>query len=844
MSIEYYQSYHNYFWEWEDAAEVISIPNGNTIAYRMVILNIVKELAPQGLPPFGALILSLIALNPNGDKDIEMVKNIIAHRFSKSQPQFSADENLHGSFDFLKRLQKIDKKYKSGKNKIILLKAIFFDCHNILSLRDSYKIAALYIDSSQAFLEKKEFAVVPPGFRKTIKTLGIINQKFPTVESIIEKMVDLPVQEDPIILEEPNKSEDLIENLSNDPRTFKVGALVKQIWSGLNLPFHKNSPSQMPIGGVSDLTNKGNFDQLLISEYANDDLTFLSRLANNEALFLNRESPPSSNDLKRIILIDVSMRNWGTPKTVAYATMLAIAKHPKSDFECEVFAIGDTVQSIQFESVHDLIHGLQKVEATLNSAKGIEEYFSLFPSNKNREVFLITEKSVPLQNEMSKALSDYGEQINYLIFNDSTGQIDIYKKLKRSKKHIQHLEIPLRRLWEKKPKRKIVARVREKHNFYPILIKPPQESRGIIKTENGEIFLITKDRTLLRYFDKNKGKGSKGWEIVHENLKISSTDFEVGVMHNGEYILLTFNPQNREVRIINLTTKKEKKFYFDSWRKLPRRSFVFKDHSFYHVGFNYDNPTWKIDIEGNIVKLDFDKSYRTMYDKKLKEDLENQTKVHFYHNLLKKLKSVGISEDGRLIFNKHELVVNSGFHIKLEHNSTVKHVATAKMIDDNYFQFPDGSTVELINPGLFILKSSDEANYPFYFPSVLNMSSGIANQKCFAGNEYFRSQPLYEINLKDGGEKSKLEVVKTIKTITGFGLKECKKIADETPHNLQTFFTSKKASLNRYALMDSGADVEIIETNPAFKRQDEIPVQNFFSEYVKPFIQTILNNGT
>ncbi len=842
MLIKYYQSYNHYFWQWEEGAEVIGIPNGNTIAYRMVIVNVINEIAPQGLPPFDALLLSLIALNPNGEKDIEFVKNILGYKFGKSQPQISKDENLHLSFDFLKRLQKIDEIYKSGKNKIILLKALFEDCHNILSLKESKKIAELYIDGSQAFLENKEFAVIPPGFYKAIKTLGILNKKFPTVESIIEKMVDLPETEEPIILEEPFESEDLIDNLVNDSRTFKVGALVKQIWSGLNLPFHKNSPSQMPIGGVSDLTNKGNFDQLLISEYANDDLTFLSRLANNEALFLNRESPPSSNDLRRVILIDVSMRNWGTPKTVAYATMLAIAKHPKSDFECEVFVVGDNVQPIKIDSVHNLIEALQKVEATLNPAKGIEEYFRIFPSNKNREIFLITENSVQHQNEMSKALSEYGEQINYLISNDSTGQIDIYKKLKKSKRHIQHLEIPLGRLWEKKPRIKNVFREREKYDFYPILVKPPQETRGVVKTRNGEFFQITRDRTLLRRFDKHQKVSARGWEIIYENLKISSSDFEIGVMNNGDYVLLIFNPQNKEARIINLNTKKEKKFYFENWRKLSGRSFVFHDQSFYHSR-PYINSTWKIDVDGNIEKIDYKNSHKEIYEKRQKENSENRNSIYFYHNLLKKLKSVGISDHGRLAFNNHELVQRQGNHLKLVHNSKINYAVMAEMIDDNYFQFPDGSTVELINPGLFILKSSDASNYPIFLPSVLNMSSGIANKKCFAGNKFFKSEPLFEIILNKSGSE-KMAIIKTIKQATGFGLQDARKIMDEAPHNLLTYFNKKLGLKVSKDLMELGAEVDIRHTSSFLKKQNEIDVQFFFSEYVKPFIQRILNNGT
>ena len=93
MPIKYYQSYHNYFWEWEDDAEVVSIPNGNTIAYRMVILNIVKEFSLQGLPPFGALLLSLIALNPKGKEDLEFVKSILYKKFKGAEPNISGTDD-------------------------------------------------------------------------------------------------------------------------------------------------------------------------------------------------------------------------------------------------------------------------------------------------------------------------------------------------------------------------------------------------------------------------------------------------------------------------------------------------------------------------------------------------------------------------------------------------------------------------------------------------------------------------------------------------------------------------------------------------------------------------------
>ena len=56
----------------------------------------------------------------------------------------------------------------------------------------------------------------------------------------------------------------------------------------------------------------------------------MSRLANNESLFHHREVPPADNHYSRIILLDTTLKNWGTIKTISFATMLAIANHPKN----------------------------------------------------------------------------------------------------------------------------------------------------------------------------------------------------------------------------------------------------------------------------------------------------------------------------------------------------------------------------------------------------------------------------------------------------------------------------------------------------------------------------------
>ncbi|NJO02197.1 MAG: hypothetical protein HC880_11360 [Bacteroidia bacterium] len=132
-----------------------------------------------------------------------------------------------------------------------------------------------------------------------------------------------------------------IEQLLSHEQTFHLGALVRSLWAGLSIPLHSPLPNQQPLGGFSDISNKGSLNRLLISEFAYDDLSFLSRLANQEALYINREMPPQSDNRERIILIDVSIKTgarlealpmpccWpsrGTPKVKFPAPPLPLAR--------------------------------------------------------------------------------------------------------------------------------------------------------------------------------------------------------------------------------------------------------------------------------------------------------------------------------------------------------------------------------------------------------------------------------------------------------------------------------------------------------------------------------------
>jgi hypothetical protein len=64
----YFQSYQNYFWEWKTDEDVpgdagynehnlLAVPGVGAIAYRPYVMEILKELQPQGWPVFRGLLM-------------------------------------------------------------------------------------------------------------------------------------------------------------------------------------------------------------------------------------------------------------------------------------------------------------------------------------------------------------------------------------------------------------------------------------------------------------------------------------------------------------------------------------------------------------------------------------------------------------------------------------------------------------------------------------------------------------------------------------------------------------------------------------------------------------------
>ncbi len=840
---EYFQSHRNYFWQWEDNAEVIAIPNENTIAYRDFVIQIFEKLQPQGIPPFGSLLLAIIATNPNGHHAIYTVHAIVSAAMGTTDDIMLAD-----AFDFLQILTRIPDQFKKGNNRLLLLQAVFDDCHNISSAKASEKIIDDYhknVFDREAVSDERKLKNV---CIRDFKPLSILKRKFEDEHAILQKIAFLPEVPHQVFLEqeitdEENKTKDFSTQLIENENTFHIGALIKRIWSGLNIPLHAAMASQQPLGGVSDLTNKGDFDRLLLSEFASDDLIFLSRLANNEALYIQREIPPANNNLQRVILLDVSLKNWGTPKTIAFAVMLAIAKHPKTDIDCMAFAVGDSYNPISLKNIDGLVQGLQILEGCLHAGKGLEAFYKDFPPDKSREIFFITEASTFKNPAALKILSDHQPAINYWVQTDHEGNIDVFKSKKGGKKHIQHLQLPLGRLWKKEPAPNEIIET-EPRNLprYPILFRNSLNSKKILSGPDGEIFQITGEKNLLRLYRKEGKIHEKGWEMVYENLPFVNGEYEIGLSDQGAYILLMFNPSDREITLLNLSSGEKTGVSFLKWKSTPPQNFVFHNQKFYHVN---RNGSWSISLTGQINKEPLEDPNRIKT--RIEELKVVASKFSYAQGVLKNIHSIYISEFNNLVFNIHELLLSNG-HIKFNRillKPKELNLTEATRSADNEFMFNDGSRIRINRSGMIILTSSDKQMPDVYIPSVLEETLGVATVHHYAGRSYYHKDALYEVILKSPGQNNILKVVRLVKESAQIGLAAAKDLVDQCPGLILKNITAAQAEEIKGKFNAEGAEIEIkqVYERNFFAERNKISTNDFFEQHIASFVHTIQANA-
>lgn len=751
----YFQSYQDYFWEWEQNNDglFLTVPNARTIAHEDHVLEILEYLSDESIPPFGSLLLALIATNSSGGEPLDSVLYYVRNKEKIVGNQSIPD--VKAAVSFLENLQLLTG-FKKGNNKLLLFKTIFSGCHKRIAAEKAETILEQY-RKTPVSLEKMAFNEAT--FINDFKLFELLNKKFPTKQAILNAMQGLATdaveeQLDEALLEQESSSGkpiDFIEQLIEEDKTFHVGSLIKRIWSGLNIPLHHNMPSSQPLGGISDLTNKGDFDKLLISEFAQDDMVFMSRIANNEALYIQREVPPEADKFERIILIDTTLRNWGNPKAMNFATALAIAKHPKTDINCRLFVVGNSFEEIVYSTVEEVIEGLNSVLPTLDCSEGLNRYLLSETVNSSHEVFFITSEENLHVPSMQKVMSDHFEAIKYVITTHSDGTVNIFRNQNKGKKHLQKMILPLETLWtrdEAKAKgRKFDPSISDAVHNYPLHYALPQNPIATFYLDDYYYFLTSNKSLVVSQVDLTKKTTNhpttyihpecyKGTTILFENISIKAGGvYGLGKNSDGDLILYYYFINQSQLCYLNLNTKAFAKTTFKSAYANHHYRIFNDSHQFYLINTN-SKEVWKIEYEKDLIEVE------VIFD----EAVLNRSTAYFDHHIrpfshhgtsvLKSFNSIMINSEDVLQLNIHKLSVGYNNSLFLLQDRSASPKIKAVRVK-NKFVFPDGSEVRLDNRGMLTLVSSNPDLPNIYLPPVLQIALAMATDEEFAGNPYF-----------------------------------------------------------------------------------------------------------
>lgn len=804
---KFFTIYENYYWQFEsdfalsdEPVFVISIRNGNTIIYMDELLEMITFLEPQGIPLLSPLLLALTATNANAQESLNKIRSILNE--IDVVENFKTD--IISAFDFLQKLTQLPLEYKKGKLKRLVLQTIFKNCHNMVS---STK-ARLILKQHKRYAETLESRLItekitPNVLFKEIKVLSLLNYKFLDAHAIIEAIQNLPdYDEISSTLEEEilesdslaDKPVDFIEQLIRDERTFQVGSLIKRLWASLQIPFHHNIPSGQPLGGISDLTNKGSFDKLLISEFANDEDVFISRIANNEALYIEREIPPQQDKITRIFLIDTSLKNWGTPKILSYAVSIAILKHPKNDINCKFYLVGNSYEEIHLEDVGQVVSSMNFLSGNIDASLGLEQYFSDHQKAKNTELFLLTSVHAMQTTALQKVIFEYRAMLSFLVLSDIDGNIHLYKYKNQNKKHIQSLTLPLENLWERKQTSlRKKAQIADKSITIPILY-PVSKNNSYTFTVNGDYYIY--NRGCLYKFQSTRQE--KGFELLTSRLDFSYGEYTI--LKKVEYdFLVYFDYEKEDITYCNLQTNKQESYAIKNinFRTSGVHLFTYKNKLYMHS----EHKKYEVVGKSDVLLINNNAEIDTAYQKHMDVTSEFKNRIRKQrrnYDVIVNLYSVSLNSEYSIVINNFYLS-QSGFYnlktsvkdgcdydanvnlilkdvganrlsiIKIIKENTDLSLSEVNNLIGNYrpvilqevvekeanalkillenngaicyttnvsFGFQDGSKIALQN-GILIFKSSDKKIPVFYIPFILGQGIAFATDHEFAGSEYF-----------------------------------------------------------------------------------------------------------
>ncbi len=439
------------FWSWSEDGAVLTWSDGTTIAFRQEVEAVLERLAPRGLPPFGAIVLLLGTCRDQWHRAAWRSFAALAVHLEMREQLRSLVETFDGVTEIRPELR------ATLAAKLALAEMVFEDASGRGSPDEAATILAalgdfdLAIDPRVSSIDEARFELL-----RALRALGGGLQRVDEERLLLRIRTGLdapPAPPDEPDLAPSERVRALLDRLSDDKELAGLARLARELMAAAHVPRAVSSREELPLGGVSDIANRGRLDQLLVSELAQDDLTLAVRIAMNEALYLRREAPPRSPRGLRAILIDAGVRMWGVPRFFASAVALALAAVASPSTELVVRRPTDAgdLDDVDLGSREGLLEHLSALEGAPHPGAALEAFLAetaaRAPDGGTTEAILITHPDAVADPELQATLRGLPDQHRLLIATvDRDGRYRLVARTARGTKAVSEATLSLDQL--------------------------------------------------------------------------------------------------------------------------------------------------------------------------------------------------------------------------------------------------------------------------------------------------------------------------------------------------------------------------------------------------------------
>ena len=317
-------------WRWDDTGESVVWRDGTTIAFWSEIAVILRSFDDHGWPSFNALVLVLAACRSTwgsaAEANLAHAKELVQESATREQVVVLWFSRCLSGLQAVAELPADHR--ESAEARLTLCRMVFAKSQTPRLLPET---VTLLLPLLSRVLGRPP---VPgdeirwwPTLRSDLYILSIGLAELSEERLALKTRTgveELPAPAPDIPPTTSTQVRQVLDADDDDELGFVV-RLARSVLGALPMNQRLSEPAGLPLGGIVDLKNRGQLDQLVLSELANDDEVFSARLALSEALYLRRETPERTPDGARLILLDVGVRQWGTARLVALAASLALA---------------------------------------------------------------------------------------------------------------------------------------------------------------------------------------------------------------------------------------------------------------------------------------------------------------------------------------------------------------------------------------------------------------------------------------------------------------------------------------------------------------------------------------